>query len=442
MGASIRGDRSGRLRVIVIGAGIAGLAAANKLAGEADVVVYEAQPYAGGKAASFQIDGFTFDTGPHVSFTHDDRIAEMFNRSAGQIHTHTGAPVCYFRGGTIQHPVQCNLIDIEDEALRSECLVDLVRAQQNGHSRDHENFADWCYANFGDRITEVFQRPYIRKYWTVKMEQLSTEWIGPRVYAPDVDQVVDGAIGIRGDDFYHANHFRYPAKGGVEAFTKDLRTKLAPMIRTAHRVVEINLTEKIVRFADCSTDSFNALVSTMPLPQLIEKISDVPDDVRAAAAELAWTSHLLVSIMLDVPDIQIEAPWVYFYEEDIACSRVHLPHRMSRNNAPPGQCSLQAEIVHSRFRPLNSNAAAQCVEDLIRVGMIPAGLSILNVDVRDVEFANIIYDHNRRAAVAFIREFLQSEDIHSAGRYGDWENHWTDGSYLSGERAATTLLKR
>ena len=117
---------------------------------------------------------------------------------AGEIHTHTGAPARDFRGGTIQHPVQCNQIDIEDEGLRSECLVYLVRAQQNGQSRDHRNFADWCYANFGDRITEVFQRPYIRKYWTVEMEQLSTDWIGPRVYAPDVDQVVDGAIGIRG----------------------------------------------------------------------------------------------------------------------------------------------------------------------------------------------------------------------------------------------------
>ncbi|HYI92586.1 MAG TPA: FAD-dependent oxidoreductase [Bryobacteraceae bacterium] len=430
------------MRVIVIGAGLAGLAAANELARKVDVVLYEAQPHAGGKAASFHINGFTFDTGPHVSFTHDDRIAEMFNRSAGRIHTYTGAPVCHFRGGTIQHPVQCNLIDIEDEALRSECLVDLVRAQQNGHTRHHENFADWCYANLGDRITEVFQRPYIRKYWTVELEQLSTEWIGPRVYAPDIDQVVDGTIGIRGDDFYHASHFRYPAEGGFAAFTKDLRTKLAPMVRTGYRVTEINSKEKTVRFADDTTDTYDVLVSTMPLPQLIESIRDTPEEVRAAAAELAWTSHLLVSIMLDVPDLPIQAPWAYFYEGDIVCSRVHLPHRMSRLNVPPGQCSLQAEIVHSRFRPLHSNVAAQCVEDLLRVGMIPAGSLILNVDVRDVEFANIIYDHNRRAAVARVREFLQAAGVHAAGRYGDWENHWTDGSFLSGERAATNLLKR
>ena len=442
MGTSLGGDRSGRLRVIVIGAGIAGLAAANELAGKVDVVLCEAQPYAGGKAASFHIDGFTFDTGPHVSFTQNDRIAETFNRSAGQIHTHTGAPVCYFRGALIQHPVQCNLIDIEDEALRSECLVDLVRAQQNGHSRDHRNFADWCYANFGGRITEVFQRPYIRKYWTVELEQLSTDWIGPRVYAPDVGQVVDGAIGIRGDDFYHANHFRYPAKGGFEAFTKDVRTKLAPMIRTCHRVTEIKLTEKIVRFEDDTTDTYDALVSTMPLPELIKTIRDAPDDVRDAAAELAWTSHLLVSMMLDVSDVPIQAPWVYFYEENIVCSRVHLPHRMSRHNVPKGQCSLQAEIVHSRFRPLKTNAADRCVEDLLRIGMVRAESSILSIHVRYVEFANIIYDHNRRAEVSRIREFLQASGIHSAGRYGDWENHWTDGSFLSGERAATNLLRQ
>ena len=58
------------------------------------------------------------------------------------------------------------------------------------------------------------------------------------------------------------------------------------------------------------------------------------------------------------------------------------------------------------FDRSKTNAANRCVEDLIRVGMIPSESSILPVDVRDVAFANIIYDHNRKAAVARIREFL------------------------------------
>ena len=52
-------------KIIIIGAGIGGLATANLLAKAGhDVHVYEKEPMAGGRAGQFKKDGFTFDTGP------------------------------------------------------------------------------------------------------------------------------------------------------------------------------------------------------------------------------------------------------------------------------------------------------------------------------------------------------------------------------------------
>ena len=54
-------------RVVVVGAGIGGLAAAARLATAGhDVVVCEQSDQVGGKLASYSRDGFTFDTGPSL----------------------------------------------------------------------------------------------------------------------------------------------------------------------------------------------------------------------------------------------------------------------------------------------------------------------------------------------------------------------------------------
>jgi phytoene desaturase len=66
------------MKTAIIGAGIAGLAAAVRLqcAGHS-VHVFEANPYPGGKLSSFSQDGYTFDAGPSL-FTMPHYVDELF----------------------------------------------------------------------------------------------------------------------------------------------------------------------------------------------------------------------------------------------------------------------------------------------------------------------------------------------------------------------------
>lgn len=66
------------LKVIVIGSGVAGMAAAIRLAVRGfDVAVYEKNYYPGGKLSAFEKDGFKFDAGPSL-FTQPKNIEELF----------------------------------------------------------------------------------------------------------------------------------------------------------------------------------------------------------------------------------------------------------------------------------------------------------------------------------------------------------------------------
>ena len=57
-----------------------------------------------------------------------------------------------------------------------------------------------------------------------------------------------------------------------------------------------------------------------------------------------------------------------------------------------------------------------------------------------VEYANVIFDLDRAAAVATVHGYLDDIGVAYCGRYGDWGYMWTDESFISGERAAATAL--
>jgi len=68
-------------KVAIIGAGIAGIASAIRLANKGlNVSVFEANAYAGGKLSSFDLNGYRFDAGPSL-FTLPKLVTELFELS-------------------------------------------------------------------------------------------------------------------------------------------------------------------------------------------------------------------------------------------------------------------------------------------------------------------------------------------------------------------------
>ena len=72
--------------IVVLGSGMAGFGAAYRFHAEGITpVIYEENAYHGGHTASFRYDsGFLFDVGPHISFTKDPRIQDLFAESVDQ----------------------------------------------------------------------------------------------------------------------------------------------------------------------------------------------------------------------------------------------------------------------------------------------------------------------------------------------------------------------
>lgn len=428
--------------IAVIGSGMAAFGAAHRLHGEGITpVLYDKNSYYGGHTASFRYEtGFLFDVGPHISFTKDSRIQELFAESVDQkfetIQVHLNN---YWRGHWPLHPVQLHLFGLpEDIILKT--ILDFVEERQ-APDRPIHNYADWLYASFGKTFAETFPMQYTRKYHTTSAENMSTDWLGPRIYRPSLEEVLRGALSASAPHSHYITHFRYPSEGGFMCYLR----KFVPLgnLKLEHKLISVDPKKHELKFANGVTANYDALVSSVPLPDLLPMIQGAPADVVAASQRLACSTCVLVNIGVGREDIS-NAHMTYFYDEDICFTRLGFPHMLSARNAPAGTGSIQAEVYFSsKYRPFSGGPEAwiePVLRDLRRCGLVREDDRILSKKAMLLPYANVIFDLERSEALKTVHGYLDDIGIAYCGRYGDWGYMWTDESFISGEKAAERAL--
>jgi protoporphyrinogen oxidase len=432
--------------VVVLGTGMAGCGAGYALeCANVPFLCCDKNAYPGGHTRSFgYASGFVFDEGGHISFTKNEHVRNLLKDNvAGGYEEQKLKIDNYWRGHRIPHPVQCNL-----RGLPTDVIVDVITdflATLNDRSgpEQPQTYKEWLYRTYGRTFAETFPIVYGEKYHTTGMESLTTDWIGPRMYKPSLNEVLRGALEEHAPSVHYVDAFRYPSKGGFESYLRPFFQRFD--IRLSHAAARIDTRAKQVRFSNGTAQHYSQLISTVPLPELIPMIEGAPQDVLSAARKLAFTSAVLVNIGIDRNDFS-ETAITYFYDSDIIISRVNLPHLFSPHNAPSGCGCIQAEIYFSdKYQPLTAEPAAfidRVIEDLRRCDFIKPRDQILLKDAAVNRYANIIYDHDRAPALALVQGFLEDVNIFSCGRYGKWNHAWTDQAFLDGEQTAKLAVQQ
>jgi protoporphyrinogen oxidase len=428
--------------IAVLGTGMAGLGAGHALDNAGvPFVCYDKNLYYGGHTWSFRYDsGFVFDEGGHISFTKNERIRNLLAGNIAGKHEEPQLKIDnYWHGHRITHPVQCNM-----RGLPPALIVDVIRDFVAVHETPmaaKPNYAQWLHQAYGKTFAETFPMVYGKKYHTVAMDQLTTDWIGPRMYRPSLDEIVHGAVAGQLKHAHYVDTFRYPSQGGFLSYLEPFAERFE--LRLDHRLVGLDPKRRILRFANGKEASYERVISSMPLPALIPLIDGVPKDVLEASETLAFTTAVLINLGVDRADLS-ETHITYFYDEDIVFSRVNLPHMFSPNNSPRGCGTIQAEVYFSdKYKPLRDKPEAYiepAIADLRRCGFIRASDRILLKRAAINRYANVIYDHDRAPALALAHGYLRDIGVAYCGRYGNWDHAWTDEAFLSGEAAAQQVL--
>lgn len=448
---------------LILGGGLAGLATSYH-ASHAGCEVIERGAQLGGHATSIRRGGFTWDEGPHVSFTKQPYVRELFEELIGGALEEQVARVGnYDSGDWIDHPAQTSLYQVS-EPLRGRCLESFLASR--GDTREPADYEQWLDIAFGPVFARAFPHRYTRKYWTTEPRNLTVDWVGGRVHRPNVEQVLTGARGPLPESTHYVKTYRYPTVGGFEAFVRPFAA--GARARLGATVEGVDLDGRRVRLSTGELLSYSSLVSTLPLPRFVGLVSGVPSSVLEAAETLTCTELVLVEVEVPRPCPRPEH-WIYVYDEDKWSTRITVGERLSASNAPPGFSAVQVEVYFSRYRPRAIGLEALAGEVLLELAEMglaaPPGTDGQRVWTRQVPWANVLYDHETRGALDHVLRFLETKGLlreHDdlapmtdwsaardlpasplmlAGRYGQWKYFWSDDCVLRGRELARRLAR-
>jgi protoporphyrinogen oxidase len=342
-------------RVVVVGAGPAGLAAAWELTkhGIAPVVI-DRNDRVGGLARTIWRDGFGFDLGPHRFFTKNEEIMSMWREFLGDDLLEVDRLTrIYYRQRFFSYPLKpVDALKKLGPLTTARALASYGAQRLKRSAGDPDNFEEWITRQFGKVLYETFFKSYTEKVWGIPCKEIGKEWAGQRIKGLNLSSAIKNAFGSGNRDDVRSlvERFHYPRRGAGELYDR-IAERLEGAGTTfllGETVTGVETDGGRVRRVVCEPsgrgiDVEHAFISA-PITALIEALSPVaPDDVLTAAKTLYYRSHITVNLAMD-RESPFPDNWIYIHAPNLRMARIANYASFTRDMIPrEGTAALSVE---------------------------------------------------------------------------------------------------
>lgn len=440
------------MKVLILGAGPTGLGAAWRLhqLGHTDWELWERDAIPGGLSRS-EVDpqGFTWDMGGHILFSHypafDELMDDVLGRDGWLDHARESWVRIY--GRWVPYPFQNNIHRLPPERAL-ECFKGLLELDRHNDTHDYANFRELILGRLGKGIAEQFMLPYNFKVWAYPPEQLGVDWIRDRVAMPKLDQLAESIILGRDNVSWGPNNtFRFPKTGGTGAIWNALANRLpAEKIHYNRPATGIDPDRRVATANDGTTTDYDVLISTLPVNALVPMAGLTQLD-HAASLLQSSAVHVIGIGLKGQPGLEMAGKnWIYFPEDTSPFYRVTLFSQYSPANVPDAsaQWSLMAEVSESPAKPVNaSRVVEETIAGLLNTGLIDHAGQVSHTFQRRVAPAYPTPGLRRDEALGQLLPALEGLGIYSRGRFGAWKYEVAnqDHSLMQGVEVVNRLLR-
>jgi len=380
-------------KVIILGAGLAGLTLAYKLLKKGiEVEIIEKDNRVGGLMQTFFEDGFYIDYGPHIYFKHNlPELRDLLGENIIPVNVMYGIG---FKNRVISiplNPIEAFLeLPIHNScALISSLIWHKLSSGLKGKKDSGKlvNAEKWSIDQFGQAAYRYFFKDYIPKVMGYPPSQISSDW------------------GIERDRFYREHNlskrlppliiaslfnrsrerrtlkFYYPAKGAYQIICA-----LVDFVERNGGIIHLNSTiEKVILKGDtvsgiqCSNGTEprkwniegDIYASTLPLPVLMRlinqrrgsSITDLKKNEKLSYRSL-WLFYFILSRNSLADKVQI-----YFPEEKYIFKRIYEPKNLNPHMGENGKTAICVEVCYT-----TGDAISQMKEEEVK-SLIIGGLS-------------------------------------------------------------------
>ncbi|BFZ64916.1 hypothetical protein YB2330_006069 [Saitoella coloradoensis] len=472
--------------ILVIGGGPTGLGAAKRLhhlnLPNIEWALVDSADRVGGLATTDTTkEGFLFDVGGHVIFSHYAYFDDVLNEALPHPEDwHVHRRISYVRSldNWVPYPYQNNLALLpQKEKLK--CLEGMIDAVTHPSPNKPVTFDEWILSTMGEGIADLFMRPYNFKVWAVPTTRMQCRWLGERVAAPNLKMVVKNVIEDKCSESWGPNStFRFPAVGGTGGIWSAVGNTLPQeKIRLGAKVIKVNTDALTVTLDDGKEIAWKKnLITTMPLDYLCSVLEPPRSDLVDAAKNLFYsTTHVVgVGIRGKRPDRIGDKCWLYFPEDDCPFYRATIFSNYSPGNQPEAHVSLPTittagkwtletptestgedkegpywslmfEISESTMKPLDSSTAsilASTIAGAVSTTLLQPEDEIVSVYHRAFDHGYPTPTLERDGALDVILPALKELGILSRGRFGSWKYEVgnQDHSFMLGVEAVDACV--
>ncbi|MFH1613418.1 MAG: FAD-dependent oxidoreductase [bacterium] len=432
-------------QIVILGAGITGLSTAFHL--KHNYEIFEKEDISGGLCRSNKINDFIFDYTGHLLHFKNERVKNLcFNLLENNLKQKKRNAYVHLLNQDIKYPFQLYFGNLPSNVV-IECILSLLEEQEKkkcflcqGKIQQIKNFQDWMIANYGKGISKYFMIPYNEKLWQFPLTKMSFEWINKTI--PNLKQIdiLKSAFLKHQSNIGYNAFFWYPSKDGIEKLVQAFNSHIKK-VNLKEEIYRISLKDHLLYFKSGIKIKYDKLVSTIPLPELITMIDEIPLEIKKVCKNLKWTSVYNLNIGLN-KSLTNKKHWIYFPEKQYPFYRIGFYSNFSSYLVPENKSSIYTEFAYFSDSKINKkDIKNKTIKSLIDIGIINSDQEILFMQENDIKYAYVIYDLTYKENMNLIKNFLTKHNIYSIGRFGGWQYFSIEDCILEGIETAQFLNK-
>ena len=449
-------------KVVIIGAGPAGLTAAYQLCKEGvPSVVLEKDDVVGGISRTVNYKGYLFDIGGHRFFTKVKAVDDMWREVLGEkkFLRRSRLSRIYYNKKFFYYPLKATNALFGLGLWNCMMMVASYATAQMFPIKDEKSFEDWISNRFGKRLYNTFFKTYTEKVWGMPCSEISADWAAQRIKGLSLIATIRNAllasqVKQKGEVIKTLiDAFDYPEKGPGQMWemVADDIQKRGSDLKMKSGVEKIVWSDGKVTALEIDVDGKREVVagsdfiSSMPVQELVRKMEPTPPaNVMDAADKLGYRDFLTVSLIVNKKKL-FQDNWIYIHDPDVKVGRIQNFKNWSPSMVPDDDKTCLG-LEYFCFE--GDGLWTMDDKDLIELGAKELGILGL-VDPNDVEDGAVVrmpkaypvYDGVYVEAVNTIREFLaELPNLYLVGRNGMHKYNNQDHSMLTAMLSVKNIL--